>query len=321
MIRRRHGLPGWSTRRIAGRARRHTKSSFPPARPGSPAGQGILWDSGQVSSSQQFGIVYAGAPLSPTTQYWWQVRTWDKDGQVSPWSAAQSFVTAFFQASDWNPNVQWIRNPLATSSGTTSNPPAMFRKEFQVSKPVQHAYLYITGMGQFVASLNGAKIGNHDMDPAWTDYTQTIDYVAFDVTSQIQQGTNALGVMLGNGWYAYTGTRAFGPMTLWGQLHIIFTDNTSTDVVTDTSWMTTTSPYTRTEVHGSENYDARLYPSGWDVRRLQCFLMVKRRHRHVSGRSAGIARRAADRRCAGLSADSTSRILRPAFTFTTLARI
>lgn len=231
---------------------------------GLAAGQGNLWDSGQVSSAQQFGIVYAGASLAPTTQYWWQVRTWDKDGQVSPWSAPQNFVTAFFQVGDWNPNVQWIRNPVATTSGTTSNPSAMFRKEFQVSKPIQHAYLFISGLGQFVASLNGTQIGNDDMDPAWTDYTQTIDYVTFDVTSQIQRGTNALGVMLGDGWYAYTGTRGFGPMILWGQLHIIFADGTSTDVVTDTSWTTTTSPYTRTEVHGSENYDARLYPSGWN---------------------------------------------------------
>ncbi len=232
---------------------------------GLTGGQGILWDSGEIVSTQQFGIVYAGTALSPTTQYWWQVRTWDKDGQASPWSAAQSFVTAFFQASDWNPNVQWIRSPLAISGGTNNDPPAMFLKQFQVSKPVQHAYLYLTGMGQFVASLNGAKIGNDDMDPAWTDYTQTIDYVTFDVTSQIQQGANALGVMLGNGWYAYGSTRDFGPMSLWGQLHIIYADGTSSDVVTDSSWLTTTGPYTRTEVHGSENYDARLYPSGWNV--------------------------------------------------------
>ncbi len=226
---------------------------------------GDAWDSGKVLSDQQYGVTYAGTPLAKTSQYWWKVRTWNMNRNVSPWSMETNFVTAFFQPGDWDAGVQWIKYPLATTGGTNANPPAIFRKEFLVAKPVIQAYLFITGLGQFVASLNGTNIGNNVMDPAWSDYTRSIYYVTFDVTSQLQQGTNALGVMLGNGWYAYPGIRDFGPMRLWGQLHIVYTDGTTTNIDTDPTWKSTTSPFTRTEVHGSENYDARLAQVGWNV--------------------------------------------------------
>jgi alpha-L-rhamnosidase len=118
---------------------------------------GSAWDSGKVASRQQFGIPYAGVPLQKTSQYWWQARTWDKDDQVSPWSAPQKFVTGFFQANDWNPGAQWIRHPRAVSSVT--DVPVLFRKTFLITKPLKRAFLYATGLGQFVASLNGNKTG------------------------------------------------------------------------------------------------------------------------------------------------------------------
>ena len=225
---------------------------------------GDVWDGGIVPTNQQYGIVYAGQPLLKTSRYWWKVRTWDKDNQVSPWSTDTNFVTGFFNPSDWNPETIWIRNPQDTTGGTNADPPAIFRKDFVINQPVKQAFLYLTGLGQFVASLNGVKVGNHELDPDWTDYDKTVCYVPFDVTSMLQQGDNAIGVMLGNGWAAYGGTRDFGPMKMFGQLHIDFTDGASTNIVTDLSWKTTLSPFTRTEVHGSENFDARLEQPGWD---------------------------------------------------------
>ena len=220
-----------------------------------------LWDSGRVRSAQQFGITYAGLPLANTSRYWWKVRTWDKDGQASPWSEAKSFVTGFWKPSDWK--AQWIRHP---SVGI--DVPVMFRKTFPVSKPVEEAFLYTTGLGQIVASLNGRKVGNHVIDPAWTDYDRTVNYVTFDVTSHLVRGRNALGVMLGSGWLNATdnlGVRRFGPMRTIAQLHITYTDGTSEDVVSDPTWKASTSPFTYTDMHGVENYDARLAQAGWNT--------------------------------------------------------
>jgi alpha-L-rhamnosidase len=231
------------------------------------ANLGSAWDTGKVATNLQYGITYSSLPLSPASKYWFKVRTWDKDNQVSAWSAKTNFVTGFFQPGDWASGIQWIKHPLATTGKTNANPPAMFRKEFQITKPVKQAHLFICGLGQFVASLNGAKIGNNEMDPAWTDYDVTANYVTFDVTSQLEPGANVLGVMLGHGWYGYPGsdTRNFGPLKLWAQLRVDFTDGTSSNIVTDTSWKAATSPWTYTEVHGAETYDARLDQAGWNV--------------------------------------------------------
>ncbi len=222
---------------------------------------GPLWDSGKVKSARQFGVTYAGAPLAKTTRYWWKVRTWDKDDHASRWSEPTSFGTGFFKPSDWS--AQWIQHPNATSEM-----PVMLRKTFPVSKPVTQAYLYVTGLGQFVASLNGRKVGNHVIDPAWTDYDRTVNYVTFDVTSQLIRGRNALGIMLGSGWLNATdnlGIRRFGPMRAIAQLHLRYADGSSADVVSDPTWKADTSPFTYTEMHGVENYDARLDQAGWNT--------------------------------------------------------
>ncbi len=235
----------------------------------SPAGldnaSDVVWDSGKVVSSEQYGVVYAGKSLDKTTEYWWKVRTWDAQGQASPWSDARHFITSFFTPGDWNAQAVWITDGLGTVPPT--KPAPQFRKEFQINKPIRGAYLYICGLGQFTAQINGARVGDHVMDPAWTDYDETSDYVTFDVTSLVGQGGNAIGVNLANGWLSDVRdrqvTRNFGPMRLIVQLHLAYQDGTSSDVVSDATWKTTTSPLTHSELHGSEDYDARLEQPGW----------------------------------------------------------
>jgi hypothetical protein len=223
----------------------------------------IVWDTGKQLSNAQYGITYNGKPLRSTTKYWWKVRTWNKDNTASPWSATVSFVTSFLHQSDWNANAHWIRLPEAVSKDV--NPLPMFRKQFTVSKKIKNAWLYISGLGQFNSYLNGEKIGDDVMDPAWTDYDQTVNYVTFDLSSKLHQGKNAIGVMLGNGLFAFKGMRDFGPLIMIAQLHINFADGTSTDMVSDNSWKAHTSPFTAAVWDGSENYDARLAIDGWNT--------------------------------------------------------
>ena len=144
----------------------------------------------------------------------------------------------------------------------------MFRKSFSISKPVKQAFLYVTGLGQFVASLNGKKVGNHEIDPAWTDYDHTVSYVTFDVTQSIVTGANAIGVMLGAGWLNARddmSIRPFGVMRMLAQLHVVYSDGTTMELVSDPTWKATASPFTYTELHGVEDYDARLLPAGWNT--------------------------------------------------------
>lgn len=222
----------------------------------------VVWNSGKQLSNEQYGIVYSGKPLLSTTRYWWKVRTWNKDNVASPWSTPVSFVTGFLRPGDWATNTKWIRFTKAISKEV--NPLPMFRKEFTVSKKVSSAWLYISGLGQFNSYLNGKKIGDHVMDPAWTEYSKVVNYVTFDLTSQLRIGKNAIGVMLGNGLFARKEMRDFGPLVMIAQLHINFADGTSTDIVSDDSWKAHESPFTLTNFDATEHYDARLAIEGWD---------------------------------------------------------
>jgi len=122
-------------------------------------------------------------------------------------------------------------------------------------------------------SVNGSRIGDHVLDPAQTDYEKRTFYTAYDVTDIIKQGKNALGVILGNGWYnqMVVNTKKFG----WGdvlygkprliaQLHIVYTDGTEEQIITDNSWKGSTGPILSDNIYLGEYYDARLEKEGWD---------------------------------------------------------
>lgn len=114
------------------------------------------------------------------------------------------------------------------------------------------------------------KVGDHLLAPAWTNFRQTVLYESFDVTTLIKPGLNALGVLLGNGFYNVVGGRyakytgSFGVPRLWLQLHFEYDDGTSTDIGTDSAWRVHPGPITFSDIYGGEDFDARLEPEGWD---------------------------------------------------------
>lgn len=76
-------------------------------------GRGDLWDSGKVASAQSINVAYQGKALEPDHAYWWAVRTWNKNGAPSPYSAAQRFNTGTFAKTDrrWPGESRWVRMP------------------------------------------------------------------------------------------------------------------------------------------------------------------------------------------------------------------
>ena len=69
---------------------------------------GDMWDSGRITSRKQNYIFYEGRPLSCATRYFWKVRTWDKDDNVSSFSASAIFDTGLFVNNDWK-GAKWIK--------------------------------------------------------------------------------------------------------------------------------------------------------------------------------------------------------------------
>src|SRR5205823_3327778 len=84
---------------------------------------------------------------------------------------------------------------------TAQNVLPQFRKEVVVRKSVKSATAFVSGLGHFDLFLNGEKVSDHVLDPGWTQYSQTAQYVTFDLTKQLRNGANALGIMLGNGFF------------------------------------------------------------------------------------------------------------------------
>jgi alpha-L-rhamnosidase len=210
------------------------------------AGQ-LVWDSGQTTSPKTMQIEYGGPALASDYDYLWRVRYWDAQGNASPWSATARFSTGLLQPSDWR--AKWI------SGGT------MFRHEFQIDKPVKRARVFVAAAGYYELHLNGKKVGDHVLDPAWTDYSKRVLYAAYDVTHELRRGHNAVGALLGRAWYAKAYT---ADPKLICQIQGEYADGKRFEVVSDGSWEVLKSPITMDDIYNGETYDARLEMPGWD---------------------------------------------------------
>jgi hypothetical protein len=146
----------------------------------------------------------------------------------------------------------------------------IFRRAFEVAKPVRRAMLYASGLGQHEVWLNGLKVGAAVIEPSWSNYRKTCYYRASDVTAMLRQGENAIGVLVGNGMYNVVGGRyakfigSFGPLKLMCQLEIEHADGSRTVVGSDGSWKWTNGPIRFSCTFGGEDYDAREELPEWD---------------------------------------------------------
>ncbi|MCD9024232.1 alpha-L-rhamnosidase [Cohnella silvisoli] len=235
-----------------------------------------LWDSGKVITNQNCNIVYAGLPLQSGKRYYWKVRAWDANDQPSAYSDQGIWEMALLHSEDWK--AQWIgvmdRDIQIWAAENTEDglgtPLPLFRSIFHLEKEVFRAKVYICGLGHFELRLNGEKVGDHVMDPGWTNYNRSCLYTVFDVTEHVHTGNNAVGVMLGNGFYNVTGGRyakylgSFGDPKLILQLEVEYSDGTTKRIVSGEGWQISRGPITFSCIYGGEDYDARLEQTGWD---------------------------------------------------------
>ena len=236
------------------------------------ANRADLWDSGKVKSSQTLGVRYAGQPLSSGARCFWRVQLWDGKNQTMPMSAPQFWQMGLLRQSDWR--AQWIsaQTPRDTKNDGLVLPPSPFlRKTFTLNKPVARATMWVTARGLYEMRLNGAKVGDQMMAPGWTDYNTRIQYQAYDVTSQLKRGANAVGAILGDGWFSgHVGwgsqNHHYGDdVALKMQMEVRYTDGTKQNVSSDPSWQGATGPLVYSDMLEGEFYDARLEQPGWDT--------------------------------------------------------
>lgn len=254
-----------------------------------------LWDSGKVVSDQSVNVPYSGSALTSGQRCWWKIRCWNRssnDGidemrpysdpeileelqmeRTSEYSEPAMFDMGLLEESDWEG--EWI------GAGETISSP-LLRKEFALEKEVRRASVYISGLGYYELYINGEKVGDHVLDPGTTYYNNDqpfelgsrVLYVTYDVTDQLQSGENAIGVMLGNGWYSAEDDIPPSPShrepygdrpTLIMQMNVEFADGDHMSIVTDDMWKTSAGPITYNDYSNGEDYNAQLEKLGWDT--------------------------------------------------------
>ena len=239
--------------------------------------KGNFWKSGKIIGNQSFGISYNGKNLKSLTRYFWKIRVWNEAGKVSDWSQSSWFETSMLEATDWK--ASWISDhkslPENDEDFYKDIPNPLFRKSFEITKEIKSARLYIAGLGYSITYINGARVGDHMLDMPWTQFGKQVTYNTFDVTTMLAQGENALGTMLGNGWYNPMPIQLFqrwnlrdyltvGKPCLIAQLHITFKDGSEQTIATDDSWKVSDGPILMNSVYLGEFYDARLEQDRWN---------------------------------------------------------
>ncbi|HET9747128.1 MAG TPA: family 78 glycoside hydrolase catalytic domain, partial [Chitinophagaceae bacterium] len=230
-------------------------------------GKSSVWKSGKVQSDQSVHVPYAGSALQSGKKYTWQVRVWDNKGKASPWSATASFQMAFLNPAEWK--AKWIEADFVEDS--VNRPAQYFRKQFSTNKKIASATAYITAHGLYEAQINGKRVGDYYLTPGWTSYNKRLQYQVYDVTNLLQSGSNAIGVVTGNGWYrgfiAWSGNKnAYGKTTgVLFQLDITYADGSRESLISDNTWKSSTGSIRYSEIYHGETIDAREEKAGWST--------------------------------------------------------
>lgn len=245
------------------------------------------WDTGKVLSSESAFIRYEGAPLKSRTSYWWQVMVWDESGEPSAWSETAHWHVGLLTDDEWQG--KWIGAPWQGEQsydvrGTMQFDAApLLRKEFSVGKGLKSARYYGTGLGYHELYLNGERVGEDYLSPNQTNYhtrpllgtrgivvedpfrEYTVMYLSHDFTDKLQEGKNAIGVILGDGFYNISRhwVLGYGTPRFIGQIELEYEDGTREVIASDATWKAERSAITRNQIYYGECYDARLEHEGW----------------------------------------------------------
>ena len=241
-------------------------------------GFGDLWDSDVINSDRMLYVPYEGKTLQSRDKVFWKVFTtlsYDKNKTVSVESDVKSFEISLLESSDWQ--AKWIGHDFDDDIlvGKTRVAARYLRKEFNLSKNIVEARLYVSGLGQYSAYINGEEVAPDELlKPALSDYRKRVYFNTFDVTEMLKNGDNAIGVTLAGGRFTAMRYNAanpdydftdnvlhFGTPRMILQLEITYEDGNKSLIVSDESWKITN----RGPIRTSNEYDGETYDENFDL--------------------------------------------------------
>ncbi|MEU7003225.1 glycoside hydrolase family 78 protein [Nonomuraea sp. NPDC046570] len=210
----------------------------------------------RVESADSVLVPWPFAPLASRERVAVRVRVTGQDGERSRWSEVCQVEAGLLSPDDWSARF--------VGGGR------LLRTEFDVRPGLTRARLYATALGVYEAEINGTVVGDHVLAPGWTSYGRRLRYQTFDVTALLTEGRNAIGALLGDGWYrgrlGFGGGRKYiygDRLALLAQLELRYADGRTDRVVTDGSWQAASGPVVSSGIYEGETHDARLERPGW----------------------------------------------------------
>ena len=229
----------------------------------------IEWDSQTVQRSEPEATEIPRTALRSNTRYdvSLEVMTTAGSAKGHTW-----FVTGFLRETDWQPSM-WISAP-----GELAGPAPLLRKEFDVASSVETARLYLAAGGLARVEINGSPVSEDVLSPGFTDYDKQVQYVAWDVTSLLSVGPNAIALELGRGFYGMATANTWnwerapwhGEPSVRAVLEIEYADGQRLRIVTDSTWLAVAGPTRYDDLYAGENFDANHIVDGVSLPGLDC---------------------------------------------------
>jgi alpha-L-rhamnosidase len=238
---------------------------------------GIIWDSGDVKSSESNNIKYSGKSLKASTRYSWQVEiSTNISGKVKSTEKAlfeTGLLNSGWGAAEW---IMYDNTDAVFEDGKQTAKTVMFRSEFDLNKTIKSAKIYTTSLGIHDLFINGKRVGHQtknneiiydELKPGWTDVVHRVFYLTYDVTNFLTKGQNAIGAYVGSGWASggIAHDRYKNPFLSYkAKLIVEYSDGTVKTIVTNTKdWKSSTDGAIRmADIYTGEDYDAR-YTTNW----------------------------------------------------------
>ena len=231
---------------------------------------GDLWDSGRTQGSACSQIAYTGKPLKARQECFWKVCVRVNGDSKEIWSAPALWEMGLLTEKDWKGSV-WIGREEPAGGENLAAP--YLRREFEIKGKIRRARVYACGLGYADISINGKRLGgNAERDTPYTAYNKRVLYTTYDVTSQLVSGHNALGAILGTGWYDVHDLATWnfekaawrGNRRLRLALFVDYVDGSTVAVLSDGNWKVSSGPILQDGIYSGEIYDARKEIKGWD---------------------------------------------------------
>ncbi len=146
----------------------------------------------------------------------------------------------------------------------------IFKKEFSITKEIKKAEIRICGLGLFELKINGSLPDDSVLNPAHTQYSQTVLYRVFDITDLLCEN-NTVTVELGNSFFNEETTIWNWQVAPWrdapkliAEIDIEYSDGENQKIISDTSWFVTLDgPTVANSIYLGETYDARRTVFSW----------------------------------------------------------